>query len=65
MALTEANVLTNDGRAVLSFDPDNPSIAPTVTVDGTTYTQGVDGLFMSEDNEEDNVSMGIISDDDF
>ena len=49
MALQEASVLTNDGRAVLSFDPNNPSIAPTVTVDGSTYTQGVDGLFASSD----------------
>ena len=49
MALKEASVLTNDGRAVLSFDPNNPSIAPTVTVDGSTYTQGVDGLFASSD----------------
>ena len=49
MALQEASVLTNDGRAVLSFDPNNPSIAPTVTVDGSTYTQGVDGLFAGSD----------------
>ena len=49
MGLTNASVLTNDGRAVLSFDPDNPSIAPTVTVDGNTYTQGVDGLFAGSD----------------
>ena len=49
MALKEASVLTNDGRAVLSFDPNNPSIAPTVTVDGSTYTQGVDGLFADSD----------------
>ena len=49
MGLTNASVLTNDGRAVLSFDPDNPSIAPTVTVDGSTYTQGVDGLFAGSD----------------
>ena len=49
MALQEASVLTNDGRAVLSFDPNNPSIAPTVTVDGTTYTQNVDGLFAGSD----------------
>ena len=49
MALKESSVLTNDGRAVLSFDPNNPSIAPTVTVDGSTYTQGVDVLFASSD----------------
>ena len=49
MGLTNASVLTNDGRAVLSFDPSNPSIAPTVTVDGTTYTQNVDGLFAGSD----------------
>jgi len=49
VALKEASVLTNDGRAVLSFDPNNPSIAPTVTVDGSTYTQGVDGLFAGSD----------------
>ena len=49
MGLTNASVLTNDGRAVLSFDPSNPSIAPTVTVNGTTYTQGVDGLFAGSD----------------
>jgi len=49
VGLTNASVLTNDGRAVLSFDPDNPSIPPTVTVDGTTYTQGVDGLFEGSD----------------
>ena len=49
MGLTNASVLTNDGRAVLSFDPNNPSIAPTVTVDGSTYTQGVDGLFADSD----------------
>jgi len=49
VGLTNASVLTNDGRAVLSFDPDNPSIAPTVTVDGNTYTQGVDGLFAGSD----------------
>jgi len=49
VALQEASVLTNDGRAVLSFDPNNPSIAPTVTVDGTTYTQNVDGLFAGSD----------------
>jgi len=45
VAVQEASVSTNDGRAVLSFDPNNPSISPTVTVDGSTYTQGVDGLF--------------------
>ena len=45
MGLTNASVLTNDGRAVLSFDPDNPNKAATVTVDGTEYTQGIDGLF--------------------
>ena len=49
MGLTNASVLTNDGRAVLSFDPSNPSIAPTVTVNGTTYTQNVDGLFAGSD----------------
>ena len=49
MGLTNASVSTNDGRAVLSFDPDNPSVAPTVTVDGTTYTQNVDGLFAGSD----------------
>ena len=49
MGLTNASVLTNDGRAVLSFDPDNPSVAATVTVDGTKYTQGVDGLFAGSD----------------
>jgi len=49
VGLTNASVLTNDGRAVLSFDPSNPSIAPTVTVNGTTYTQGVDGLFAGSD----------------
>ena len=49
MALKEASVLTNDGRAVLSFDPNNPEVKPTVTVDGTTYTQGVDGLFADSD----------------
>ena len=49
MGLTNASVLTNDGRAVLSFDPNNPEVKPTVTVDGTTYTQGVDGLFADSD----------------
>jgi len=46
VALQEASVLTNDGRAVLSFDPNNPNRSATVTVDGTEYTQSsVDGLF--------------------
>ena len=49
MGLTNASVLTNDGRAVLSFDPDNPNKAATVTVDGTEYTQGIDGLFAGSD----------------
>ena len=49
MGLTNASVITNDGRAVLSFDPNNPEVKPTVTVDGTTYTQGVDGLFADSD----------------
>ena len=51
MGLTNASVLTNDGRAVLSFDPDNPSRDATVTVDGTTYTQGSDGLFAGSDGK--------------
>ena len=49
MALQEASILTNDGRAVLSFDPNNPNKAATVTVDGTEYTQGIDGLFAGSD----------------
>ncbi len=50
MGLTNASVITNDGRAVLSFDPNNPEIKPTVTTaDGSTYTQGVDGLFAGSD----------------
>ena len=53
MGLTNASVLTNDGRAVLSFDPDNPSRDATVTVDGTTYTQGSDGLFAGSDGKND------------
>ena len=49
MGLTNASVLTKDGRAVLSFDPDNPNRDATVTVDGTTYTQSYDGLFKDSD----------------
>ena len=49
MGLTNASVLTNDGRAVLSFDPENPNRDATVTVDGTTYTQSYDGLFKDSD----------------
>jgi hypothetical protein len=46
VGLTNASVITNDGRAVLSFDPNNPNRSATVTVDGTEYTQSsVDGLF--------------------
>ena len=46
MGLTNSSVITNDGRAVLSFDPNNPNRSATVTVDGTEYTQSsVDGLF--------------------
>ena len=49
MGLTNASVLTNDGRAVLSFDPENPNRDATVTVDGSTYTQSYDGLFKDSD----------------
>ena len=52
MGLTNASVLTNDGRAVLSFDPNNPNRSATVTVDETEYTQSsVDGLFYGSDGD--------------